>query len=97
MKEFPSTPSIAVYNPKETVILLIRESEKKDIRSQIEFCSSDMKMFVLLFDDMFRRTGVKIISLLARNLEMNETLNCEGCEHSIVSVEILESYELFKV
>ena len=54
-------------------------------------------MFILLFGDMFRRTGVKIISLLARNLEMNETLNCEGCEHSIVSVEILESYELFKV
>ena len=97
IKEFPSTSIIIVYNPKENVILLIRKSEKKDLRNQIELCSSDIKLFMLLFGEELKRNGVKVISLLARNLEEGETMNCEGCEHSIVSVEILESYELFKV
>ena len=97
IKEFPSMSVIIVYNPKENVVLLIRKSEKKDIRSQIELCSSDIKLFMLLFGDELKQIGVKVISLLARNLKADEILNCEGCEHSIVSHEILESYELFKV
>ena len=97
IKEFPSTSIIIVYNPKENVVLLIRKSEKKDIRSQIELCSLDIKLFMLLFGDELKQIGVKVISLLARNLGADEILNCEGCERSIVSHEILESYELFKV
>ena len=96
IKEFPSTSIIIVYNPKENVILLIRKSEKKDLRNQIELCSSDIKLFMLLFGDELKRIGVKVISLLARNLEEGETWNCEGCEHSIIPVEILESYDFFK-
>ena len=96
IKEFPSTPLIIVYNPKENVILLIRESAKKDIRNQLELCSSDMKMFMTFFGDDLKETGVKVISLLVRNLLDNAFLNCEACEHSIVPVEALESYDSFQ-
>ena len=96
IKEFPSTPIIIVYNPKENVILLIRKSEKKDIKNQLELCSSDMKMFLALFGDDLKGTGVKVISLLVRNFVDNAFLNCEACEHSIVPVESLESYDSFQ-
>ena len=52
---------------------------------------------MVLFGKELKRSGVKVISLLASNLEVNETFSCKDCEHSIVAVEILESYELFKV
>ena len=97
IKEFPSMSIIVVYNPMENVVLLIRKSEKKGIANEIELCSSDMKLFMLLFGDELKRIGVKVISLLAKNLEADEILNCEGCEHSVVSDKILESYELFRV
>ena len=96
IKEFPSTPIIIVYNPKENVILLIRKSEKKGIRNQLELGSSDMKMFVTLFGDDVKGTGVKVISLLVREFVDNTFLNCEACEHSIVPVEFLESYQSFQ-
>ena len=96
IKEFPSTPIIIVYNPKENVILLIRKSEKKDIKNQLELCSSDMKMFLTLFGEDLKGTGVKVISLLVRNFVDNAFLNCEACEHSIVPVESLESYDSFQ-
>ena len=97
MKYIPSTPIIIVYNPKENVILLIRKSEKKSLKKEIELCSSDVKMFMVLYGDQLKRSNVKVVSLLARNLEVDEFINCKDCEHSIVPVEILESYELFKV
>ena len=96
MKEFPSTPIVIVYNPKENVILLIRKSEKKDIRKEIELCSSDMKLFMVLFGSELKQSDVKVISLLASNAEIDAVSNCTGCKHSIVAVEVLELYELFK-
>ena len=97
MKKFPSTPITIVYNPTDNAILLIRKSEKESIKKQIELCSSDMKLFMALFGKELKRSDVKVISLLASNLGVNESFNCEGCKHSIIAVEILESYELFKV
>ena len=96
IKEIPSTPIVIVYNPKENVILLIRMSEKKDIRNQVELCSSDMKMFMVLFSDDLKETGVKVISLLVRNFVDKAFLNCKACEHSIIPVATLESYDSFE-
>ena len=75
MKEFPSTPIVIVYNPKENVILLIRKSEKKDIRKEIELCSSDMKLFMVLFGSELKQSDVKVISLLASNAEIDAVSN----------------------
>ena len=96
IKDFPSTPIIIVYNPKESVILLIRKSENKELRKDIKFCSHDMKMFMLLFGDEVRHSRVKAISLLVSNETANEHLKCEDCKNCIVSMETLESYGLFQ-
>ena len=96
IKDFPSAPIIIVYNPSKGVILLIRVSEKEELRKQIEFCSHDMKMFLLLFGDEVKRSRVKVISLLANNNTPNENLKCENCKNCIVSLETLESDELFQ-
>ena len=95
IKHFPSTPIMVVYNPSESVILLIRRSGTEGLREQIEFCSDDMKMFLLLFGDGFKRSRIKVISLLASYETVNESLECEGCKNCIVSYKTLESDELF--
>ena len=96
IKDFPATPIIIVYNPQESVILLIRNSENDNLRKEIEFCSHDMKMFVLLFGNEVNHSRVKTISLLVSNEIENEYLKCEGCKNCIVPLETLESYGLFQ-
>ena len=95
IKDFPSSPIVMVYNPSESVILLIRTSGKKGLRQQIEFCSHDMKMFLLLFGDEVKNSRLKVISLLASNETTNEHLKCEDCKNCVVSFDTVESYDLF--
>lgn len=73
----PTTPVIIVYNPKENVILLIRMSRSEEFRKETEFCSHDIKMFLLLFGDEVKRRRVKVISLLASYETANEISNCK--------------------
>lgn len=96
IKDFPSTPIIIVYNPSQNVILLIRISGKEALREQIEFCSTDMKMFILLHGDEFKHRKVRVISLLASNGIPNEELKCQDCKNYIVPYEVWESEELFQ-
>ena len=96
IKDFPSSPIVMVYNPSKSVILLIRTSTNKGLREQIEFCSHDMKMFMLLFGDEVKSNRLKVISLLASNETTNEHLKCEDCKNCIVSYETVESYDLFR-
>ena len=96
IKHFPSTPITVVYNPSENVILLIRTSGKEGLREQIEFCSHDMKMFLLLFGDGVKRSRIKVISLLASYETVNESLECEDCKNCIVSYKTLELDKLFQ-
>ena len=96
IKDIPTTPIITVYNPSQNVILLIRISEQARLKEQIEFCSYDMKMFILLFGDEIKRNGVKVISLLASNEAANGNLKYDDCQKGIVSLETLESDKLFQ-
>ena len=96
IKDIPTTPIIIVYNPCENVILLIRISEQARLKEQTEFCSYDMKMFILLFGDEIKHNGVKVISLLASNEAANRNLKCDDCQKCIVSLETLESDKLFQ-
>ena len=83
IEDFSSTPIIIGYNLKENAVLLIWKSGKKGIQTQVELCTSDMKMLMLLFGNELKRSAIKVVSLFASNLEVHEILNCEGCEHSI--------------
>ena len=97
IQHFPTTPNIIVYNPQAKVIFLIRTSGKGGLRKEIELCSADVKMFMLLFGDELKYSDIKVISLLANDSEVDEHLKCKGCKHSIVSVETLESIHLFEL
>ena len=76
-----SKPIVIVYNPKQSVVLLIRKSREKDPREEMEFCSDDMKIFLLLFGDECKQRRVKVISLLASNETVSENLKCEDCKN----------------
>ena len=96
IRDFPSSPIVIVYNPSESVILLIRTPGKEGLRKQIEFCSHDMKMFLLLFGNEVKSSRLKVISLLVSNEKTNEHLKCGDCKNCIVSLETAESDELFR-
>ena len=96
IKDFPAKPIIIVYNPSESVVLLIRTSENEELKKEIDHCSLDAKMFMLLFGDEVKRSRVRVISLLVCNETANEYLKCEDCKNCIASMEIMESYGLFQ-
>ena len=93
--ESTSTPTVIVYNPKESVILLIRKSGEKELSEEMEFCSDVMKIFMLLFGDECKLNGVKVICLLASNEAADKNLKCESCKKLVVPFEALESYRSF--
>ena len=93
--ESTSTPTVIVYNPKESVILLIRKSGEKELSEEMEFCSDVMKIFMLLFGDECKLSGVKVICLLASNETTDKNLKCESCKKLVVPFEALESYKSF--
>ena len=95
IKDFPSAPTVIVYNPKESVILLIRKSGKEDLRKEINICSDNLKIFMVLFGSECKLSKVKVISLLASS-KTYQDLKCEECENLIVPIEALGSYESFR-
>ena len=90
-----SEPIVIVYNPQESVILLIRKSGGKTLSEEVELCSDSMKIFLLLFGDECIQSRIKVICLLASKT-VDENLECEGCKKLVVPLEALESYESFQ-
>ena len=45
----------------------MRKSRVKNLREEMEFCSDDMKMFLLLFGDECKKSRAKVFCLLAIN------------------------------
>ena len=96
IKDFLPRPAIIVYNPKENVLLLIRKGNRENIDKEIKYCNADLKMFMLLFWNELKNSGMKIIPLVANTSEGNEKLNCDQCTDFVVSVAELETPKLFE-
>ena len=94
---FPRMPVIIVYNPKENVIFLIRKAESENLESEIELCCTDLKMFMLLVFNELKHSGIKVIPLVAIEKEEHSKLRCDPCSNCIVTTEILECPDLFKI
>ena len=88
-KDFPSV--IIVYNPKENVILLIQKSTEQNAATELKRFCFDMlvllEMFVLLFFDELKDSGVKVIPLLVSS----KKASCHKCRNFIVSDKELQS------
>ena len=96
IKDFPQKPTIVVYNPKENIIFLIRKAKSENIEKEINNCSADLKMFMLLFWDELKDSRIKIIPLVANTSEVSEKLNCDQCTDFVVSVAGLKTPKLFE-
>ena len=96
IKDDAPKPVVIVYNPKENVILLIRKPNRENSEKEITYCNSDLKMFMLLFWDELKDSGIKIIPLVANASEVNEKLNCDLCTDFVLSVAGLETPKLFE-
>ena len=94
---FPRMPVIIVYNPKENVIFLIRKAESENLESEIDLCCSDLKMFMLLVFNELKHSGMKVIPLVAIEKEEYSKLRCGPCTNCIVTTEMLECPDLFKI
>ena len=91
IEDFPSTPTITVYNPKEKILFLIRVAESEDVENEIKLCGTELKMLMLLIGDELQNTGIKVIPLVVTDKESK----CTGCKsYSILRKEV-ENIDLF--
>ena len=96
IKKFSEAPIILVYNPHEKALLLIRKSERKKLASDIALSFNDLSMFILLFNDELKESGVKLIPLVLtkeKSKSGNPQLNCEQCLNHVFSEDEFETFK----
>ena len=96
IKKFSEAPIILVYNPHEKALLLIRKSESKKLARDMALSLNDLSMFILLFNDELKESGVKLIPLVLTNGKYksgNPQLNCEQCLNHMFSEDEFETFK----
>ena len=93
IEDFPSTPTITVYNPNERIFLLVRVAESEDIENELELCGAELKMLMLLVGDELKNTGIKVIPLVVTDNESK----CSDCRSHLILREEIEHIDLFMV
>ena len=91
IEDFPSTPTITVYNPKEKILFLIRVAESEDVENEIKLCGTELKMLMLLIGDELQNTGIKVIPLVVTDKESK----CTGCKSYLILRKEVENIDLF--
>ena len=91
IEEFPSIPTVTVFNPKERIFFLIRIAENEDVKAEIKFCVAELKMFPLLVGNELLNTGIKLIPLVVTDKENR----CTGCRKYLILREKLENINSF--
>ena len=91
IENFPSTPTITVYNPNQRIIFLIRIAENEDIENEIKLCDAELKMLILLIGDELENTGIKVIPLVVTDKE----ITCMDCKSYLILREEIEDIDLF--
>ena len=96
LKKFSEKPIIVVYNPREKAILLIRKAESETLANDIELSFTDIKLFILLFNDELKNSGMKLIPLVVtagKSKYDSINLDCQQCLDYVLSEEELKSFE----
>ena len=91
IEDFPETPIVTVYNPKEKIVFLISMTENKDVESEIKLCSAELKTLLLLVGNELRNTGIKVIPLVVTDKESK----CTDCRSYLIPRAIIENIDLF--
>ena len=95
-ENFSEAPIIVVYNPHEKVILLIRKAKSKKLAINMALSLNDVKMFILLFTDELKESGMKIIPLVvtdANSKSDNPELDCQLCLNHCLSEEEFKTFK----
>ena len=91
IEDFPSTPTITVFNPKERIFFLIRIEENEDVETEIKLCGAELKILLLLLGDELKNTGIKVIPLVVTDKESN----CTHCRKYLVLRQNIENFSSF--
>ena len=80
------TPIIVVYNPHESVLLLLRKAKSKKLATDILLGFHDVKLFILLFHDVLTNSGIKLIPLVVTDDKVNSGKpDCALCMNHVLS------------
>ena len=84
--------TIIAYNPIENVIFLIRRAKDKNLQNEMRLSTNDIMKFLLLYNDVLTKSGVKLINLLVTDDKFDDNQwMCESCKHQIISMESLNT------
>ena len=86
---FLEEPIIVFYNPHEKVLTLLHKSKnKKSLATDIKLVFNDLKLFTLLFNDVLKKTGIKLIPLVVTDEKVNpDNFDCRLCMNRVLSEE----------
>ena len=51
IEEFPSTPTITVYNTNERIFFLVRFAQSENLKNEIKLCCAELKILIILVGD----------------------------------------------
>ena len=91
IEDFPSTPTITVYNPSESIFFLVRPAESEDVENEIKLCCAELKMLIVLVGDELKNTGIKVIPLIVTDKESK----CTDCRSYLIPRGEIEDIDLF--
>ena len=91
IEDFPSTPTITVFNPKERIFFLIRIEENEDVETEIKLCGAELKILLLLLGNELKNTGIKVIPLVVTDKESK----CTHCRKYLILRQNIENISSF--
>ena len=88
---------IIVFNPSERLIFLIRSANPENLANGMKLSTNDTMKFTLLFFDVLKNSGVRVINLLVTDMKLHQiSLKCDACNSQVILMESLESCKSFK-
>ena len=85
--------STVVYNPREGVVLLLHKAKSEKLATNITSSCNYLKLFILLFHNVLKKSCLKLIPLLVTNEKINpDDTDCHYCINHVLSKEELADF-----
>ena len=88
--------TVIVYNPAEKVILFIKIAKTQNLEYEMKLSTSDLIKFMVIYNAILEKSGIKLINLLVIEKELDYKWNCEKCKFQVITLQFLRSQELFE-
>ena len=85
--------STIVYNPQESAVLLLHKAESDNLTADIASAFDYLKLFILLFHNVLKNSGMKLIPLVVTNENVNpDDAECHLCINHVLSKEDIADF-----